>query len=718
MSSGFHRSVADRLCDTLRAIFPNRLAHWADALRAEIASIQDDGEAFRFALGSFFGLLPHALIARGRTAMSAFIRQDQRSGDARAMRIPSDHLQQPIIAGALCAIAATILGLIYMAAAGAPSVYLGMNFAALIIGLALLAVSARASTYSTRWTGFGILFLAVLLLATSMFGASVEGATRWVAVGPLFVQTSLLLLPAIIIGFVRARTFVATIGVLIAAIALALQPDRAMAGVLTAGLAALAVHKFDRLTGIALFGAATAFVFTLIRPDALPAVPFVDQVYYAAFDLGFLAGAAVLLGSAILLIPAVLGWRTANAERSTAIVFGAVWLGVMLAAALGNYPTPVVGYSSSAILGYLLSVAALPRSMSRYAAKEAEQLTEPDHKGPSRFSFIKALSAAGIVIAGATSAASQEIANDCTGTVVEKVEIPNTVWQPGPEGEQIALWPDEVELDLPDYDGNPEMIGSGSPLVAGRTWNWATYISRPTMTIYKPKGENTGAAMLVLPGGGYAAVAMDLEGTEICDWITQHGVTCVILKYRVPQVWRRENGVGIPPERLFALEDAQRAMSLLRDRSATYEIDPDRIGVIGFSAGAHLATALSNSEGVAYAPVDIADAQPWRPDYAIVMYLGRSLARQNPGMDLSLGPWMTISADAPPTLLIHAMNDSANDVRHSMAYGLALNEVGVPVDMRFYATGCHAFGLRPTSDSITTDWPIQTMSWLRSINMF
>lgn len=717
MSNVVRRLITDRLCKLLRGILPNRLAHWSDALRAEIASITDDGEAFGFALESFFGLLPRALIARAHTTMGAVFGQVEPAGDTKTMGSLSHRLQQPVIAGALCAIAATVLGLIYMAAAGAPLLYLGMNFGALVTGLVLLAVSARASTYSTRWTGFGILLLAILLLTTSMFGRSVEGATRWVSVGPFFVQTSLLFLPAIILGFVRVRTFVATIGVLIAALALALQPDRAMAGVLTAGLAALAAHKFDRFTGIALLGALAAFVFALTRPDALPAVPFVDQIFYSAFEVSLLAGTAVLLGSAILLLPGVLGWLAAGTERSTAIVFGAVWLTVMLAAALGNYPTPVVGYGSSAIIGYLLSVAALPRSMSRYCAKEAQQGTEPHYRGPSRFSLIKLLSVAGIILTGATSAAGQETTDDCTGTVVEKVEIPNTIWQPGPEGEQIALWPDEIELDLPNYNGNPEMIGSGSPLVAGRTWNWATYISRPTMTIYKPKGENTGTTMLVLPGGGYAAVAMDLEGAEICEWITQHGVTCVVLKYRTPQVWRRENGVGIPPDRLFALEDAQRAMSLLRDRSASYDIDPDKIGVIGFSAGAHLATALSNADGTAYAPVDPADAQPWRPNYAIVMYLGRSLARRNPGMDLSLGPWMKVSAEAPPTLLIHAMNDSANDVRHSIAYGLALDEVGVPVDMRFYATGCHAFGLRPTSDPITTEWPIQAVRWLRSIDL-
>lgn len=136
------------------------------------------------------------------------------------------------------------------------------------------------------------------------------------------------------------------------------------------------------------------------------------------------------------------------------------------------------------------------------------------------------------------------------------------------------------------------MVGNGSPLIAGRTWNWATYVSRPTMTIYRPRGRNTGAAMLVLPGGGYAAVAMDLEGTEICDWITQHGVTCVILKYRAPQVWRG----GEPPAVLLPLQDAQRAMGLLRQSAADYGVDPDRIGVIGFSAGAHLAAATSNAD--------------------------------------------------------------------------------------------------------------------------
>lgn len=319
---------------------------------------------------------------------------------------------------------------------------------------------------------------------------------------------------------------------------------------------------------------------------------------------------------------------------------------------------------------------------------------------------------------GMSAANGQETVDECARPQVEKVERPNVVWQPGPDGRQEPLWPEGVVIQAPDTRGNPEMVGSGSPLIAGRTWNWATYVTRPTMTVYAPKGRNTGTALLVLPGGGYAAVAMDLEGTEICDWITQHGVTCIVLKYRAPQVWRRgQNGVGVPPEDLLPLEDAQRAMGLLRHRASSYGIDPEKIGVIGFSAGAHLAAALSNAEARTYAAVDAADAKPSQPDFAIVLYPGRFLPERRTTTDLKLAPWMKISASAPPTLLIHAMNDPSNDVRHSMAYGLALDDAGVPVDMRFFARGCHAFGLRPTSEPVTTEWPGHALQWLRDIKM-
>lgn len=318
---------------------------------------------------------------------------------------------------------------------------------------------------------------------------------------------------------------------------------------------------------------------------------------------------------------------------------------------------------------------------------------------------------------GDNAAIAPRPADSCKAPKIEKIEGPS-VWEPGPGATQIPLWPEDAAIQPPEIDGHSEWTGNGSLLVAGRTWNWATYITRPTMTIYPPKGENSGAAMMVLPGGGYAAVAMDLEGTEICDWITAHGVTCVILKYRVPQVWKRdESGLRQPPKDPLPLEDAQRAMGLLRHGAVEFGIDPHRIGVIGFSAGGHLAAAISNAEGRAYEPVDAADDESARPDYAILAYPGRIWDYTAPKSEMKLAPWIAISAAAPPTLLIHAMNDPVDDIRHSVAYGLALNDIGAPVDMRFYAEGCHAFGLRPTAAPITTQWPGQAVQWLENIGI-
>lgn len=298
---------------------------------------------------------------------------------------------------------------------------------------------------------------------------------------------------------------------------------------------------------------------------------------------------------------------------------------------------------------------------------------------------------------------------------IKKVSRP-MVWEPGAEGTQVPLWPDGLAIQRPESDDKPEEVGNGSRLVAGRPWTWASHVSRPTMTIYPPKGQSKRAAILVLPGGGYAAVAMDLEGTEICDWVTQTGTTCILLKYRVPQTWRHgENHVEKAPQVQLPLQDAQRAMGLLRQRASSYGIDPHKIGVIGFSAGGHLAAAVSNAEKRTYDSVDAADRESSRPDFAILLYPGHLWNDRSPKSSLQLSPWVEISADAPPTLLIHAMNDPTDDVRHSMAYGLALHDAGVPVDMRFYAEGGHAFGLRRTSAPITTEWPEVVMQWLQTI---
>ena len=220
--------------------------------------------------------------------------------------------------------------------------------------------------------------------------------------------------------------------------------------------------------------------------------------------------------------------------------------------------------------------------------------------------------------------------------------------------------------------------------------------------------------MLVIPGGGFYAVATDLEGTEICDWVIEQGMTCVILKYRTPQVWPKENGKQQRPKVLLGLEDAQRAMGLLRQQATAYGINPHKIGAIGFSAGAYLVANMSNTDERTYAFTDAADQQSTRPDFAIIAYTARMLDNSKGKNSLELQPWVTISPKAPPTLIIHAMDDSVDDIRQPMAYALALNDAGVSVDMRLYAKGGHAFGMRPTADPITTDWPEQVRQWLRS----
>jgi acetyl esterase/lipase len=301
-------------------------------------------------------------------------------------------------------------------------------------------------------------------------------------------------------------------------------------------------------------------------------------------------------------------------------------------------------------------------------------------------------------------------------TEVPKVEREG-VWQPTADGTQVPLWPANISLTKPDSGDHPEATGNGSPLVGGRKWHWASYITRPTMTIYRPKGRNSGTTLLVIPGGGFHAVATDLEGTEICDWVIEHGMTCALLKYRTPQVWPKINGKQQRPNVLLGLEDAQRAMTILREQASSYSIDPNRIGVIGFSAGAYLATELSHIEQRTYPQTDAADQQSSRPNFAVIAYTARLLDNSKGRNNLQLQPWVKISVKAPPTLIIHAMNDSVDDIRQPMAYALALNDAGVPVDLRVYAKGGHAFGLRPTSDPITTEWPDQLKQWLHNIGM-
>jgi hypothetical protein len=270
-------------------------------------------------------------------------------------------IQRPRVVGMACATGSVALGLVYLAMAGAPARSLGINAAALVIGLAVLALLGRIGSTHSRLIGASTLTMAATLLATAMFGVSVEGAARWVQVSGFSLQPSLILVPAMLVAFARCRSPLATAGVIVAAVAMAIQPDRAMAGMIVAGLAVLAFQRTDRFVLFALATSLVCFVVTIARPDTLPAAEFVDQVLRSSFEVHALAGVAVMVGVALLLVPAVLGWRVDPAYRGTYATFGAVWLAAIMAAGLGNYPTPIVGYGASAIIGYVLSLLALPR---------------------------------------------------------------------------------------------------------------------------------------------------------------------------------------------------------------------------------------------------------------------------------------------------------------------------------------------------------------------
>jgi len=277
-------------------------------------------------------------------------------------------------------------------------------------------------------------------------------------------------------------------------------------------------------------------------------------------------------------------------------------------------------------------------------------------------------------------------------------------------------------------------------LITGKSGEFVVNVSQPTMTVYSPTTKNTGAAVVVFPGGGYLTLAIDLEGTEVCDWLTPKGITCVLLKYRVPD----DNGYPKPasypksgpyPESPMALEDAQRAIGLVRFHAPEWHIDPHKVGVLGFSAGGHLSAAISTHFAKRlYQAVDAADKESCRPDFAVSIYPGhlsisaaewdaKQGARKfvvphpaNADRDLGINPEIPVTSYTPPTFLLQAENDHVDNVNDSLAYYIALKKAAVPVEMHLYAQGGHAFGLRRTELPITA-WPQLVETWLGSIGM-
>jgi len=266
----------------------------------------------------------------------------------------------------------------------------------------------------------------------------------------------------------------------------------------------------------------------------------------------------------------------------------------------------------------------------------------------------------------------------------------------------MLLWPNGAPE--PSHVTGPESDPGGN-MVAGKPLLRLTNVSKPNMAVYlPPAGKNMGAAAVVFPGGGYALLAMDLEGTEICQWLNSIGMTCVLVKYRVP-----ENGRY--PENTEDLEDAQQAMRLTRSHATEWGIDPKKVGVIGFSAGAHLAVVLSThpefqGKNVPVSSVDV------RPAFQMVIYPGYTSLPDGKVPD-SIAP----TAAVPPTFLVQAENDYAAKVESSVDYFMALKEAKVPAEMHIYTEGGHGFGLRATDAPIATKWPVLAEEWLHTIHI-
>lgn len=288
-------------------------------------------------------------------------------------------------------------------------------------------------------------------------------------------------------------------------------------------------------------------------------------------------------------------------------------------------------------------------------------------------------------------------------------------WQPSAGHTQLPIWPGTIPDARPAKGPEAVETVGGKSLVAGKPWTAVSNVSQPTMTVYSPKRNNTRAAVIVFPGGGYEILAIDLEGTEACDWLTSKGITCVLLKYRVPAP-RSAPDWGAYPQSPIALEDAQRTLSLVRFHAAEWHIDPHRIGVLGFSAGGHLVTATSvHFDRRLYAAVDEADKVSCRPDFAIAIYPGH-LGRGKDGLTLNPDIRAHITRQTPPTFLLQNEDDDVDRVEDSLSYYIGLKKAGVPVEMHLYAHGGHAFGLRRTRFPATA-WPQLVETWLGTIGI-
>jgi acetyl esterase/lipase len=273
----------------------------------------------------------------------------------------------------------------------------------------------------------------------------------------------------------------------------------------------------------------------------------------------------------------------------------------------------------------------------------------------------------------------------------------------------VEVWPGRAPDESDNFD--KEMVRMSPKLDRKQVevtepTRLVTNVTKPTLTIYRPtKDKNTGTAMLICPGGGYWDLYWQLEGEEVAAWLNSIGVTGIILKYRVPR--RPDEPKGQPARR--PLQDAQRAVSLVRSKAREWGINPQQIGMVGFSAGGHLAIATATSfDRRTYELIDDVDNISCRPDFAIGVYSGYLKAKDKD----EIAPGLRIPVGTPPIFLAHGGDDIISPPEHSVLMYLALKKADIPAELHIYATAAHDFGVRPSEHPCST-WTQTCATWLR-----